>query len=237
MAFMQEFSYVDSPLDVPINVTVHLRIIDGVATCHHVEVERHDGQPLTAVDIRRVPFGQLISTGSQGFLTSSPRAAPDPESFLEEVASVYRKALREGEPPTAAVAQAFGLSERTASRRVADARKAGHLGAALNRRGGEAIHPSGPPVREYAPTFIAHRFHEHYQRLAPMDHETRKESAVPWEGGRACGQPPPDGARRNPPDPRGHRDCRAEVARAHGRYVGGKSARSTAARDRVRRAA
>lgn len=163
----EEFSYAVSPPDVPITATVHIRIVDGVATCHRAEVERHDGQHLTAVDIRRVAFGQLVSEAPQvaamtqggpidvGDRVPKPYAGVDEGALdrvrhatavkggipvsLEEVARVYRRALRDSESPTAAVAEAFSLSERTASRRVADARKAGHLGAALNRRGGEAL--------------------------------------------------------------------------------------------------
>jgi hypothetical protein len=161
----EKFRYVVSPGDSPLTATVHIKMVDGIATCERAEVERDDGKSLTAQDIRRVAFGQLISEAPQ-VAAAAPRSGPirvgdkaQPgvdESALElvrrsvtikpgipvdlgEVARVYRAALRDGRPPTAAVADTFKLSPRTASRRVADARKAGRLGAALERRAGERI--------------------------------------------------------------------------------------------------
>lgn len=165
------FAYTVSPPDVPLSATVHMRIRGGNAICERAEVERYDGKSLTAQDIRGVAFGQLIA-GAAPMAAMFPRpgsADPGdlvaPEVNLEEadlervqravqaqphipveladVARVYRDALATGKPPTATVADTFQLSPRTASRRVADARKAGHLGAAIERRAGERAMTSG----------------------------------------------------------------------------------------------
>lgn len=58
-------------------------------------------------------------------------------ALLREVASTYREALGQGEPPTAAVAQHFSVSHSTAARYVGQARKAGELGHARGTRPGE----------------------------------------------------------------------------------------------------
>jgi hypothetical protein len=57
--------------------------------------------------------------------------------LLIEVARVYRSALRDGEPPTLAVATHFTVAHRTAGRYVSEARKAGELGPAVGTTAGE----------------------------------------------------------------------------------------------------
>lgn len=57
--------------------------------------------------------------------------------LLREVAEVYRSALRDGEPPTVAVAEHFTVSHRTAGRYVSEARKSGELGPAVGPTAGE----------------------------------------------------------------------------------------------------
>jgi hypothetical protein len=156
-ALPEAFPYRVPLPDLPGAATLHMRVRGGVAVCERVEVDRNDGRSLTATDIRAIPFGRLIAEAPQkviGRRNSAGDFAPlEPDELeqvrravspkqgipvdLADVAAVYRAALASGESPTAAVEDAFSLTPRTASRRVADARRAGHLGAALERRAGE----------------------------------------------------------------------------------------------------
>jgi hypothetical protein len=165
IAVPARFSYTVTPADQPLSATVHMHIHDGLAVCDRVEVERRDGEPLTAQAIRTVPFGQLITEAPQvaamarrsGPIRVGDRAGDHVGERalqrvreavtrkagipvdLADVRDVYRAALVAGRPPTAEVADAFNMSPRTASRRVADARAAGLLGEALERRAGEKV--------------------------------------------------------------------------------------------------
>lgn len=156
------FCYSVSPPAVPLTVSVHICIRDGVAVCDRVEVARHDGRSVTAQDVRGVTFGELIAsaplmaasaTHSGPIRVGDPARAGEDELVrvrramaanasipvdLSELATVYRDAMRDGQPPIPAVASVFGLSYRTAQRRVNAAREAGHLGEAIRRRAGEA---------------------------------------------------------------------------------------------------
>lgn len=58
--------------------------------------------------------------------------------LLAQVAEVYRAALRDGRPPTAAVAEQFTVSHSTAARWVREARQQQHLGPAQGPKPGEA---------------------------------------------------------------------------------------------------
>ncbi|MGH3679144.1 MAG: hypothetical protein ACRDT2_02495 [Natronosporangium sp.] len=58
-------------------------------------------------------------------------------ALLREVAEVYRAAITEGEAPTKAVADRYGVSHRTAGRWVAEARQRGELGPAKGPTAGE----------------------------------------------------------------------------------------------------
>jgi hypothetical protein len=105
---------------------------------------------LTGEVLRRVPWGTLIrddrvrlskALRSGEVRTSAALGSTDeladrfapargrtrtPEA-LEAVATVYREAWHSGESPTRAVADAFQISYSTAAKRVAAARRAGHL--------------------------------------------------------------------------------------------------------------
>ena len=60
------------------------------------------------------------------------------EALFAEIADVYRKATEAATPPTAAVAEHFGVPHSTASRWVGAARKAGALDGATGTKAGEA---------------------------------------------------------------------------------------------------
>lgn len=60
---------------------------------------------------------------------------------LEEAATVYREAWRDGQNPTQAVASHFHKSHSTAARWVGQARKLGLLGPSDGSRGGEVVGP------------------------------------------------------------------------------------------------
>jgi len=57
--------------------------------------------------------------------------------LLAEVAEVYRAAMTDGRPPTAAVGAHFTVAHSTAARWVREARQQGHLGAAQGPKPGE----------------------------------------------------------------------------------------------------
>lgn len=61
------------------------------------------------------------------------------DAELQRVAEVYRAAVKTKRPPTQTVASELHYARSTAGRLVKRARKAGYLGRALSRRGGEAI--------------------------------------------------------------------------------------------------
>lgn len=75
------------------------------------------------------------------------RGARISDSLLQDVARVYRAALRSGENPTAAVASAIPVARSTAGRYVSQARARGYLGEALGPRAGERAEPE-PPKEE-----------------------------------------------------------------------------------------
>ncbi len=157
------FSYTVAPPDSPLTATVHMVVRNDVAVCERVEAARRDGEPLTSAGVRTIPFGQLISEASAtaasverpGPIRVGDRARHGEQELervrravartqgipvdLADVARAYRAARLAGKPPTSTVAETFGLSDRTASRRVADARRVGLLGAALDRRAGEKV--------------------------------------------------------------------------------------------------
>lgn len=58
--------------------------------------------------------------------------------LLAEVAEVYRSAMKDGRPPTAAVQEHFTVSHSTAARWVREARQQGQLGPAQGPKPGEA---------------------------------------------------------------------------------------------------
>jgi hypothetical protein len=60
-----------------------------------------------------------------------------PDVFLASVADVYRYALKLGQPPVNAVAEAFNVSRSTAGRYVVRARRRGMLGEAITGKAGE----------------------------------------------------------------------------------------------------
>jgi hypothetical protein len=156
-----EFSYTVTPAGSPLTATVHMRVRDGVAVCERVEAARRDSKPLSSTDVKTIPFGQLISeapavaasASRPGPIRVGDRARAGEDELervrravarkqgipvdLADVAKVYRAAQVAGEPPIITISETFGVSERTASRRVADARHAGLLGPALDRRAGE----------------------------------------------------------------------------------------------------
>lgn len=86
-------------------------------------------------------FACLRCGQGQGSRPSTPRQPGRRRrikaEFLEEVAQVYRNAVIANDPPTATVAESFGVSHSTAARWVMTARKAGALGPASGTRGGE----------------------------------------------------------------------------------------------------
>jgi hypothetical protein len=85
-------------------------------------------------------LGQIARlTSDRAYAVTRPRRRRVATSdHLRQVAEVYRAALSDGEPPTLAVAERFSTSHSNAARWVRQAREAGHLGAAIGPRAGEA---------------------------------------------------------------------------------------------------
>jgi hypothetical protein len=123
------------------------------ATGVHVRLEqvrRSDPRSkLTTADLRQFPILKWV-TRERMLLTARLRDSGAPESAEaaqqlepnELVASIYRDAIAEGQPPTKTVAEVLGLSVAAASSRVQRARKAGRLpptspGRVSTNNGGE----------------------------------------------------------------------------------------------------
>ena len=152
-------AFVDKP-ELP-KCQLAIRVTPTGPACVRLTLVSSDEQPLTATRIR-IPLGELVEEATvlaashgearydpQEFLSSLTAAmtpAPGkllPRERLEEAADVYRYALRLGQPPTNAVAEALNVSRSTAGRYVVRARRAGLLGPAVPGRAGEEQPPAG----------------------------------------------------------------------------------------------
>jgi hypothetical protein len=99
---------------------------------------RRKPRPVTGDLVRSLPLGRLLrevraamlsEIGSWGrsSATASWLSDAHPDDELATVAAIYTDAFSRGESPRQAVVREMHLSERTASRRIEQARKAGHL--------------------------------------------------------------------------------------------------------------
>jgi hypothetical protein len=101
-------------------------------------IGKPDGRGLTQEEAYEVAaLAAQMREGRPAFPPRPQRRRTITPELLEEVAEVYRQAVSKGEPPTVGVSEQFHVSHRTAARWVAEARKAGVLGAALGTRAGE----------------------------------------------------------------------------------------------------
>ena len=119
----------------PVVEAVTLRRVEGAA----------DG--VNADALRALPVGAIVRSSVRSAVDFASRPSPILEADardlhdddrLRRVAVVYRLATLDGSPATQAVAADLGVSRPTAGRLIARARDAGHLGAALGTRAGEA---------------------------------------------------------------------------------------------------
>jgi hypothetical protein len=111
-------------------------------------------RPLTVGDIRGIPFSLLESIERQAkadFTTggheievpSGPQSGrPLSEDDLQVVANLYRDARERGLATGRYLAQHLHISESTATKRIAAARRAGFLGPALGTKAGEVTLPN-----------------------------------------------------------------------------------------------
>lgn len=93
--------------------------------------------PKEPAELRRAAgrvAGQLLDAGSV------PRYSVD---HFREVARIYADAWDEGDPPTKAVAEAFGAERSTAAKWVAKARQLGFLTPTEKRRAGGKFREKG----------------------------------------------------------------------------------------------
>lgn len=82
------------------------------------------------------PSGQVQREGLRELRAArARRRVKVTDDMLQEVARVYRACVTD--KPTQSVADHFGVGHRTATRYVAQARQAGHLGAAIKGKAGE----------------------------------------------------------------------------------------------------
>jgi hypothetical protein len=99
---------------------------------------RLEGPPVDADALRSIPLARLVRRAIEGPLGGPVRVEstgdgsvvvtpPGPLSEVEAVAVAYKAALFIGEAPTAAVAEALGVSRDVAAKRVQAARRAGLL--------------------------------------------------------------------------------------------------------------
>ena len=132
---------------------------DGSPHCRALEVRAGDDGDVSSTILRGVPVAQLLSevvTAAAFKIAppptedSAPKLAPDSyretqlhqtpltDENLQQVATLYRAAVEQGDHPTETVANAMHVSRSTAARWVTRARKRGFLGPAMRGRGGEA---------------------------------------------------------------------------------------------------
>lgn len=99
-----------------------------------------DGEPLTSdLLTRRDALAKLV-TMSVWDEVRPRRRKQLTVAHLHDVASVYRQALEQGDPPTIAVAEHFHVAHSTASKWIRKARDQGELGPARGTRAGEGQH-------------------------------------------------------------------------------------------------
>lgn len=135
---------VDDPT-VDVVVELDLDVEEGRLVVTELRAERRpDGPPVTVDVLKSLPLVSLVTRSAEAGLMSglvkvrstgpgSTRIVPArPEDLeklpdVERAAVVYRAAFLFGLPPTAAVAEALGVSRDVAAKRVQAARQAGLL--------------------------------------------------------------------------------------------------------------
>jgi len=81
----------------------------------------------------RAAFYDRLADGARG----PRRGSPITEEHLVKVGTIHRAAVKQGDPPTQAVADAMHAARSTAARWVMLARKGGFLAPAIRGRAGE----------------------------------------------------------------------------------------------------
>jgi len=143
---------------LPYNVELMVGVENGRFVVDSLTARRRDGgPPVTSDGLRDVPVASLLRQAAQQMLVgledvdddSSGALVDDVQGLLNDaqsetrlraIARSYRVAALLGDPPTQAVADAFGVARSTAGRWIAQAREMGVLGPALPRRAGEGSH-------------------------------------------------------------------------------------------------
>jgi hypothetical protein len=120
---------------------------DGTAV-RGIEVVAPEGQAITPDRFRRVPIGTLLRfvTDPWPHVTAVvANLVPDPRSIrayspehLEAVATIYRFAVSQGVPPRRAIADHFGVADKTVDRWLPRARERGLLGSWADERQAES---------------------------------------------------------------------------------------------------
>ena len=118
-----------------IDIRVRITFIEGSYEVTYLRAEGFHGEPIPTDLLRKIPLRTIVraavgkelrnSNLDQAFDLSNFNG---PEATERFTAFIYRMARVLGEAPTKAVMDYNGVSRSTASRMVAAARKAGHLG-------------------------------------------------------------------------------------------------------------
>jgi hypothetical protein len=140
------FPWVDPVTGKSFDVATKIQQVNGAYRMIGISIQSVDGEQLTVEQYRRVPISTLMKKAlsriapkpeMKATLKGAQRGSTLPDDLLEEVAQLYKQAVNYGNSPIAAIAQAFGVSQSTAAKRVMLARKLGYLGEAVRGKAGE----------------------------------------------------------------------------------------------------
>jgi hypothetical protein len=119
-----------------VGLTVWITLLDGVYQVTSLQLDPRKRGGFTTEFLRSIPLQSIVRATAGAELRRLNRnksaytdnaTIQEPEGELLHTAFTYRLARLLGDAPTKAVMEALGVSRSTASRKVAEARKAGYL--------------------------------------------------------------------------------------------------------------
>lgn len=122
-------------------VALTVSLVDGRFECTKLAFSSGEGSPpITTLMLRDLPLHTWVKEAAAS--AQPERVVPachchklDCEARLEQVAEIYRAAYLVRYPPKKAVSEALTLSESTAGRLIANARRAGFLSPTMVGKG------------------------------------------------------------------------------------------------------
>jgi hypothetical protein len=122
-------------------VQLTVTLVDGRFECTRLAFSSREGAPpITTLMLRYLPLHTWVKEGAAS--THPQKVVPachchklDCKARLKQVAEIYRSAYLVRYPPKKAVSEALTLSESTAGRLIANARRAGFLSPTMVGRG------------------------------------------------------------------------------------------------------